>query len=45
MKFTELELHLIRYAMYDLLNSDDNPAGPKIEQIITKIDKMVNKLS
>ena len=44
MEFTQLELELIRYAMYDLLTSDDNPAAPKVEQIIAKIDKMVNNI-
>ena len=44
MKFTQLELELIRYAMYDLANADDNPAVAKCEQIITKIDKMVNNI-
>ena len=44
MEFTQLELELIRYAMYDLTNSDNNPFVEKCEQIITKIDKMVDKL-
>ena len=44
MKFTQLELELIRYAMYDLANADDNRAVAKCEQIITKIDKMINNI-
>lgn len=44
MEFTRLELELMRYAMYDLLNQDDNQAVAKCEQIITKIDKMVNNI-
>ena len=45
MEFNRLELELIRYAMYDLLNQDDNQAVAKCEQIITKIDKMVNNIN
>ena len=44
MEFTRLELELMRYAMYDLLNQDDNQAVAKCEQIIAKIDKMVNNI-
>lgn len=44
MEFTRLELELMRYAMYDLLNQDDNHATAKCEQIITKIDKMVDNI-
>jgi len=44
MEFNRLELELMRYAMYDLLNQDDNQAAAKCEQIITKIDKMVNNI-
>jgi len=44
MEFTQLELELMRYAMYDLLNQDDNRAVAKCEQIIAKIDKMVNNI-
>ena len=44
MEFTKLELELIRYAMYDLLNADGNRATLKCEQIITKIDKMVDNI-
>lgn len=44
MKFTKLELELMRYAMYDLLNSDNNQATLKCEQIITKIDKIVDNI-
>ncbi len=44
MEFTQLELELIRYAMYDLLNADGNRAALKCEQIITKIDKMINNI-
>ena len=44
MEFTQLELELMRYAMYDLLNQDNNQATLKCEQIITKIDKMVNNI-
>jgi hypothetical protein len=44
MKFTQLELELMRYAMYDLLNADNNQARLKCEQIITKIDKMINNI-
>lgn len=44
MEFTRLELELMRYAMYDLLNADNNQATLKCEQIITKIDKMVNNI-
>ena len=54
MEFTKLELELIRYAMYDLhrlhmlgllmLNADGNRAALKCEQIITKIDKMVDNI-
>ena len=44
MEFTQLELELIRYAMYDLANADDNHAVEKCEQIITKIDKMVDNI-
>ena len=45
MEFNKLELELIRYAMYDLANADDNHAVNKCEEIITKIDKMINKIS
>ena len=45
MEFNRLELELIRYAMYDLLNADDNRATLKCEQIITKIDKMVKNIN
>ena len=44
MEFTKLELELIRYAMYDLLNADGNQATLKCEQIITKIDKIVDNI-
>ena len=44
MEFNRLELELMRYAMYDLLNQDGNKATLKCEQIITKIDKMVNNI-
>jgi len=44
MKFTRLELELMRYAMYDLLNQDDNHAQAKCEEIIHKIDKGINTL-
>ena len=44
MEFTRLELELMRYAMYDLLNQDDNRATAKCEQIITKIDKIVDNI-
>ena len=44
MEFTRLELELMRYAMYDLLNQDDNQAVAKCEQIIAKIDKMINNI-
>ena len=44
MEFTQLELELMRYAMYDLLNQDNNQARLKCEQIITKIDKMINNI-
>jgi len=44
MGFTQLELELIRYAMYDLANADDNRAVAKCEEIITKIDKMINNI-
>ena len=44
MEFTQLELELMRYAMYDLLNQDGNQAVAKCEQIIAKIDKMVNNI-
>ena len=44
MEFTQLELELIRYAMYDLANADDNHAVAKCEQIINKIDKMVDNI-
>ena len=44
MEFTRLELELMRYAMYDLLNADNNQATLKCEQIITKIDKIVDNL-
>ena len=44
MEFNRLELELIRYAMYDLLNEDGNRATLKCEQIITKIDKMINNI-
>ena len=44
MEFTRLELELMRYAMYDLLNQHDNQAVAKCEQIIAKIDKMVNNI-
>ena len=44
MEFTRLELELMRYAMYDLLNSDNNQARLKCEQIIHKIDKNINTL-
>ena len=44
MEFTRLELELMRYAMYDLLNSDNNQARLKCEQIISKIDKIVDNL-
>ena len=45
MEFNRLELELIRYAMYDLLNEDNNQATLKCEQIITKIDKMVKNIN
>ena len=48
MEFTKLELELMRYAMYDLLNADDTEKAKlfniKCEQIITKIDKIVDNL-
>ena len=44
MEFTRLELELMRYAMYDLLNADGNRARLKCEQIITKIDKIVDNI-
>ena len=44
MEFNRLELELIRYAMYDLANSDDNHAVDKCWEIITKIDKMVDNI-
>ena len=44
MEFTRLELELMRYAMYDLLNQDDNHAQTKCEEIIHKIDKNINTL-
>ena len=44
MEFTKLELELMRYAMYDLLNADGNRAALKCEQIITKIDKIVDNI-
>jgi hypothetical protein len=44
MEFTKLELELMRYAMYDLLNQDGNRATTKCEEIIHKIDKMVNNI-
>jgi len=44
MEFTRLELELIRYAMYDLANADDNHAVAKCEEIIHKIDKSINTL-
>lgn len=48
MEFTKLELELIRYAMYDLLNADDTEKARlfniKCERIIAKIDIMVDNL-
>lgn len=48
MEFTKLELELMRYAMYDLLNADDTEKAKlfniKCEQIITKIDKIVDNI-
>jgi hypothetical protein len=44
MKFTQLELELIRYAMYDLANADGNRAVAKCQQIIAKIDEMINNI-
>jgi hypothetical protein len=44
MEFTQLELELMRYAMYDLLNQDGNQAVVKCEQIIRKIDKIINNV-
>ena len=44
MEFTKLELELMRYAMYDLLNADVNRASLTCDQIITKIDKIVDNI-
>jgi hypothetical protein len=44
MEFTRLELELMRYAMYDLLNQDNNKSVVKCEEIIHKIDKMINNI-
>ena len=46
MKFTDVELMLMRYAMYDLLNGDDRPDDNNkfekhVNEIIEKIDWMI----
>ena len=48
MKFTKNELHLMRYAVEDLLNSDDVPNDKAkfethVNEIINKIDNELNR--